>query len=269
MVSFLITGASRGIGLEFVRQLSDNSENTVFALVRNKSKANFLEPVAERPNVHVVQADVVSAEQLQQAAKEVAAITGGPLDVLIANAGANLGSGTSLANGDISQEALVQEVKDNFETNTISAILTHNAFLPLLRKGKHKKIIDISSAIGDTEFTKITEFEYFAPYGISKAALNFVVQKYAVELSPEGFTVLAISPGLVDTFGTKEGPPPTEKEINAMSVFFDKWIKASPGWDRKPITVQESVSRQLKVIHSAGPKDTGSFVSQNGNRDWL
>jgi NAD(P)-dependent dehydrogenase (short-subunit alcohol dehydrogenase family) len=269
MASYVITGASRGIGLEYVRQLSEEPKNTVFAVVRNKAKANFLEPVAGRPNVHVLEGDVQSIEKMQEAAKEVAAVTGGSLDFLIANAGGNIGSNTSLANSNIDQATIVQELKDNFDINATSVVITNNAFLPLLRNGKEKKIIDISSALGDIEFNKITEFPHSAPYGVSKAAVNFIVQKYAVELAPEGFTVLALSPGLVDTSSTKEGGPPSAEELKFLDAAADLWIKAAPGWDRKPITVQDSVSKQIKVIHSIGQEESGKLLSQNGNTTWI
>jgi NAD(P)-dependent dehydrogenase (short-subunit alcohol dehydrogenase family) len=269
MVSYVITGASRGIGLEYVRQLSENPNNTVFALVRSRAKSNFLEPYTERPNVHVVEGDVISIEKMQNAAKEVAAITGGSLDVLIANAAGSIGSNTSLANPSVDLAVVAQELKDNFEINAVSAVITNNVFLPLLRNGKEKKIIDISSALGDTEFTRVTGFAHIAPYAVGKAALNFIVQKYASELASEGFTVLALSPGLVDTSSTKEGPPPTAEQLKGMEAAANLWMKAAPNWDRKPISVQDSVSKQIKVIQGVGQKDSGKLLSQNGNTDWL
>ncbi|KAI9289832.1 NAD(P)-binding protein [Umbelopsis sp. AD052] len=271
MTSYLVTGASRGIGLEFIRQLSQDSNNTVIALVRNAAKSVYLQEISDLPNVHVVEGDVTSVETMQKAAEDVAAITGGSLDYILENAGGIYGSDTSLADPSNDLATLVNELKGNFELNAVSGVITTNAFLPLLRKGKAKKIILISSAIGDIQFTRTTGFAGNAPYGVGKAALNFIAQKYAVELADEGFVVLALSPGLVDTSSTKEGEQtqPSEEDLKKFQAIFDQWVKSQPDWDRKPLTVQDSVSKQLKVIAAVGPNDSGKLLSQNGNTAWL
>ncbi|KAI8584521.1 hypothetical protein K450DRAFT_216745 [Umbelopsis ramanniana AG] len=271
MTSYLVTGASRGIGLEFIRQLSEDSKNTVIALVRNAAKSVYLQEITHLPNVHVVEGDVTSIETMKKAAESVTAITGGTLDYIIENAGGDIGTDTSLANPNRDPSTLVEELKGNFELNAVSAVITTNAFLPLLRKGKAKKIILISSAIGDLEFTRITGFVGIPAYGVSKAALNYIAQKYAAELAAEDFVVLALSPGLVDTSSTKEGEQtqPSEEDIKKMQAIFEQWAKSQPDWDRKPLTVQDSVTKQLKVISSVGPKDSGKLLSQNGNTAWL
>jgi NAD(P)-dependent dehydrogenase (short-subunit alcohol dehydrogenase family) len=271
MTSYLVTGASRGIGLEFIRQLSEDSKNTVIGLVRNAAKSVYLQEISHLPNVHVVEGDVTSVETMHKAAESVAAITGGSLDYIIENAGGIYGSDTTLADPNSNQSTLVDELKGNFELNAVSGVITTNAFLPLLRKGKAKKIIFISSAVGDIQFTRTTGFAGTAAYGVGKAALNYIAQKYAAELTDEGFVVLALSPGFVDTSSTKEGEqtPPSEEDIKQLQAVFDLWVKSQPDWDRKPLTVQDSVSKQLKVISSVGPKDSGRLLSQNGNTAWL
>lgn len=86
-----------------------------------------------------------------------------------------------------------------YKTNVVGAVAATNAFLPLIEKGTQKKVINISSAAGDSEFVEKTGYTTGVPYGISKAALNFINTKYAVEFRGKGYTFLAISPGLVDT----------------------------------------------------------------------
>ncbi|KAK7063705.1 hypothetical protein R3P38DRAFT_2756566 [Favolaschia claudopus] len=95
MSSYVVTGASRGIGLEFVKQLSANDKNQVFAVVRNKSKATFLQDLS-RKNVTIVEADVTDAKALGLAAAEVAKATGNKLDYLINNAGSSTNPGFTL-----------------------------------------------------------------------------------------------------------------------------------------------------------------------------
>lgn len=86
-----------------------------------------------------------------------------------------------------------------FDINVIGPIHTINIFLPLLRAGNTKKVVTLSSGIGDLDLTLAADFGVHAPYSISKAALNMVVTKYAVEYKKDGFVFLAISPGLVNT----------------------------------------------------------------------
>ncbi|KAI9289833.1 NAD(P)-binding protein [Umbelopsis sp. AD052] len=271
MTSYVVTGASRGIGLEFIRQLSQDPNNTVIALVRNAAKSVYLQEISHLPNIHVVEGDVTSVEKMQKAAESVATITGGSLDYVIQNAGGIYGSDTSLADPSNDLSTLVDDLKGDFEVNAVSGVITTNAFLPLLRQGKAKKIILISSAIGDIQFTRTTGFAGIASYGAGKAALNFIAQKYAVELASEGFVVLPLSPGFVDTSSTKEGgqTQPSEEDIKKMQAIFDQWVKSQPDWDRKPLTLQDSVSKQLKVIAAVGPEDSGKLISQNGNTAWL
>ena len=81
----------------------------------------------------------------------------------------------------------------------MGAVAVTNAFLPLIEKGTQKKVINISSAAGDSEFAEQFGYMTAVPYGISKAALNFINTKYAIEFRGKGYTFLAIAPGLVDT----------------------------------------------------------------------
>ena len=86
----------------------------------------------------------------------------------------------------------------------MGAVAATNAFLPLIERGTQKKVINISSAAGDSEFVDKFGYVTSVPYSISKAALNLINTKYAVEFRGKGYTFLAISPGLVDTRGTRK-----------------------------------------------------------------
>ena len=76
---------------------------------------------------------------------------------------------------------------------------TINAFLPLLRAGPTKKIVTLTSAMADFEFVHKTKILLAGPYAISKAAANMVIAKYAAELGKDGFTVVGLAPGMVNT----------------------------------------------------------------------
>ena len=76
------------------------------------------------------------------------------------------------------------------------------AFLPLLRAGSTKKIVVVSTAGADPGFVRKVADASAAAYGITKAAALMAATKWAVKLQDEGFIVVSVSPGLVDTSGT-------------------------------------------------------------------
>jgi len=90
--------------------------------------------------------------------------------------------------------------------NLIGAINSINRFLPLIRNGQLKKIIYITSPTGDAEFTRKCGVTVTIGYTTTKAAMNLVMSKYAAELKGEGIKTLALSPGWVDTDGSKQLP---------------------------------------------------------------
>lgn len=90
--------------------------------------------------------------------------------------------------------------------NVVGVIHTINVFLPLIKAGKTKKIITISSGAGDLDSTLATEMDFAAPYSVSKAAVNLAIGKYAVKYKAEGIIFLSISPGMVDTSATALAP---------------------------------------------------------------
>jgi NAD(P)-dependent dehydrogenase (short-subunit alcohol dehydrogenase family) len=85
------------------------------------------------------------------------------------------------------------------KTNVINNIFVINSFLDLVRNGKEKKIILISSQSADIEFTRITGFPNLLGYSAAKAAIMVIITKYAVELAPYGIKTLSMSPGWVNT----------------------------------------------------------------------
>ncbi|KAJ7223950.1 hypothetical protein C8J57DRAFT_1391050 [Mycena rebaudengoi] len=263
MASYVVTGAARGIGLEFVTQLSADSNNTVFALVRNKSTANELNNLSSN-NISIIEADITDSTALQAAASEVSKATGGKLDYLINNAAYRSASGGFSLDEFPSDEALEQELMNNFKVNTVGVVHTINAFLPLLRLGSAKKVISLSSGMGDLDLTITTEHSGQGPYAISKAALNMVVAKYAVKYKAEGFVFLAISPGVVNTLVA----PPTAQQIEHGKTLKMRILKVAPDF-KGPITPKESVALQLDVIREWKVENTGAFVSQFGNKQWV
>ncbi|KAJ6601253.1 hypothetical protein DFH09DRAFT_1355441 [Mycena vulgaris] len=260
MPSYVITGAARGMGFEFVNQLSADGQNTLFALVRTKATATKLSALL-RNNITILEADITDAAALKVAADEVSKATGGKLDYLINNAALLPGYSGFTLDKYPSPEAVEKDLLDNFKVNTIGVVHTTNAFLPLLRNGSTKKVITLSSGVADLEYTLLRGNPNQASYSISKAALNMVVAKYAAQFKDEGFTFLAISPGLVNT----AVPRPTLQQLEALKQAIAKSV---PDF-KAPITPEESVKMQLEVINRWTVEDTGAFVSHYGNKQWL
>ena len=87
MTSWAVVGSARGIGFEFVRQISTRSNTTVIAFIRSQKTAGPLNELAtQRKNIHVIEIDISSPANLKSTAKKVSGLTGGKLDVLICNA---------------------------------------------------------------------------------------------------------------------------------------------------------------------------------------
>ncbi|KAL5354874.1 hypothetical protein ACLOAV_000965 [Pseudogymnoascus australis] len=201
MSSYVISGVSRGIGFEFLRQLSANPANTIFGLVRDKAavKAKVAAEIG-RQNIHIIQADTTDYVALEKAAQIVSEKTNGALDYLIANAA--LQAKTCLVGFDTlssDPEALEQDLITHFRINTIGAVHLFNAFVPLILNGRAKKVIAISTGISDPKMTLKADIYQATSYAISKAALNMVVAKFSAVYREKGVLFMAICPGAVDT----------------------------------------------------------------------
>ena len=97
------------------------------------------------------------------------------------------------------EESLEKEIHENIKANLLSNVFVINSFLDLVRNGKEKKIIFISSPSGDVEFTRITAISSLLGYSVSKAGMNIVTTKFGIELAQEGIKTLSLSPGWVNT----------------------------------------------------------------------
>lgn len=260
MPSYAIIGASRGIGLEMVRQLAAHPENTVFAVVRNADTSTHLVDFlagGERKNVHVLEGDIIDPAATKAAAAKVAGISGGALDVLIHNA-AHLNMAT-MYRGFLDYEdddALDKDFMDYFKANALGIVHSMNAFLPLLRNGSAKKVAVLSSPVGQRELVWNMHMSAAAVYGTSKAAADMVLTKYAVMLEGEGFIITGIIPGLVDTTDTAT-------DITLAKATLEKVLAKMGGGDSsaapKPLTVEVGARRILEAVGSLQPADAGKF----------
>jgi NAD(P)-dependent dehydrogenase (short-subunit alcohol dehydrogenase family) len=174
----LITGADRGLGLEFARQYA-KAEWLVFGTARTPDKAAELKALG----VRVMQLDFTDAASVARMAAE---LEEQPIDLLINNAGIANRDGYTLESLDFDSVARV------FAVNTIGPRRVTRALLPNLRHAPTKQIVHITSGLGSIEGK--TSGRYYG-YRESKAALNMFNRSLAAELKEEGFTCIVMSPG--------------------------------------------------------------------------
>ncbi|KAL1976811.1 hypothetical protein VTN31DRAFT_3093 [Thermomyces dupontii] len=194
MASYLVTGGSSGLGLELVKILVECfEEKDVFQVIATVGKES--ESLRDLKRKHesrlfVLQMCATDENSVKEAVKKVKGITNNGLDILINNAGV-----MSQTTTDVTQ---MTDLVSTFCANVNSVHLVTTAFLPLLKNGKSKKVLNISSAMGSIGLAQ-KYIGYPKPaYKISKAALNMLTRQYALDpgLHQEGFTFLAVNPGV-------------------------------------------------------------------------
>lgn len=184
MPTVMITGANRGLGLEFARQyLADGWR--VVATCRTPKQAKEL--VGLKGNIKIRPLDVTDAAQVRALARS---LKGTAIDVLINNAGI-FGPRKDVF-GRVDTEAW-DEV---FRVNVMAPMLISEVFADHVTRSEKKTIIAITSKMGSIEGTN-TGGGYI--YRSSKAALNMVMRSLSVTLKPRGITVAMIHPGWVRT----------------------------------------------------------------------
>ncbi|KAI8625029.1 hypothetical protein F5Y19DRAFT_467414 [Xylariaceae sp. FL1651] len=271
MPSYVITGASRGIGYEFLSQLSNDRDNTVIGLVRNKAttEEKLAKESKARPNVHILQADITDYNTLKQAAEDTANITGGSLDYLIANAGAASKYDFFDGFGVLGEQPKELEAALHycFNLNVVGNIHFFNLFMPLILKGQAKKVIAISSAMADNDLTAKFDIDWSAAYAISKAALNTAVAKFSAEYAKHGVLVMGICPGMVDT-GYYDNL--TEEQMKKVPGQIEKFKRYAPHFTG-PSTTESAVKDVMSVIRKSSVEngDGGAFLSHLGTKRWL
>lgn len=88
---------------------------------------------------------------------------------------------------------------EHFRINTVGPVHLFSIFMPLILKGRAKKVIAMSTGISDTEMTLKADIYHAVAYSISKAALNMAAAKFSAVYREQGVLVMAICPGAVDT----------------------------------------------------------------------
>ena len=194
----LVTGATRGIGLETVRQLAAAGVHTLLAGRNRQSAVNAaLKLQAEGLPVEALVLDVTDAGSIAAAAAEVKG-RHGRLDILVNNAGILVDDPTL----KVSQQTLATW-RQTFDTNVFGLIAVTQAFLPLLQASAAGRIVNVSSILGSLALhadpsSPIYDFKVPA-YNVSKSAVNAWTVQLAYELRESRIKVNTIHPGYVRT----------------------------------------------------------------------
>jgi NAD(P)-dependent dehydrogenase (short-subunit alcohol dehydrogenase family) len=217
----LITGANRGLGLELARQYSAAGWQ-VIGTARSPAEADEL----QQTGVQVLQLDVTNQESVDRLANE---LRNRPIDMLINNAGIlPMMSKIPDINFDVVNQILA--------VNTLGPMRVTQALLPNLKRGKVKKIVNITSNLGSID--ENTDGGFYG-YRESKAALNMFTRTLAAELRPAGFICIVLNPG---------------------------WVQTDMGGPSAPLQPPESVQGMRKVIDKLAPDDNGTFWSHDGTQ---
>jgi NAD(P)-dependent dehydrogenase (short-subunit alcohol dehydrogenase family) len=226
MPTVLVTGANRGIGLEFVRQYAKAGDR-VIAVSRHPDQARELAAIAGRADGRVSTPAADVADDASMAALK-AQVGDQPIDVVVANAGV-MGPERQHQPGKLDFAGWLETLS----TNTLGPMRTAEAFLPNLKAGREKKLIAITSGMGSTAEAG----GGYLAYRSSKAALNNAWRNLAPALRKDGITAVVLSPG---------------------------WVKTDMGGAGAELTPEQSVSAMRRLIAGFTPKDAGRFLGVRG-----
>jgi NAD(P)-dependent dehydrogenase (short-subunit alcohol dehydrogenase family) len=224
MPTALITGASRGLGLEFCHQLQARGW-TVHACARSAGDTAAL-PGLTYHNVDV--ADFAAIDRLAET------LAGASIDLLINNAG--LGPRHNAEIGDIDYD-LWRRVMD---VNTLAPIKMIEAFVDQVARSDRKLVVSISSELGSltqVDRNGLGRSGAWLSYRVSKAALNMAHQAIKYRLSEQGITSVLLHPG---------------------------WVATGLGGMNAPTSPAASVEALLKLIGRLTPQDHGLFLGSDG-----
>ena len=175
-VVYVVSGATRGIGLGVVEQLAKRSTAIIYAGARNLAKADKLQQLAkQRANVHVVQLDAKSEADHKALAAQVQA-EAGRADVVWANAGIATPEGWAPVH-----EQTLASIREHIEVNTFHPLLMYQAFRALLHKSSAPKFFVTSSRSGSMGLMEQFSAVPVLGYSASKAATNNIVRRIHFE----------------------------------------------------------------------------------------
>lgn len=206
MPTCLITGANRGIGLEFVHQLSKDYD--IIATARHPSNAGELLATGAR----VEALDVANESSVSDLA---ARLSGESIDLLINNAGVF----TDRQDGFDSITS--EQFETSFRVNAVGPLLVTRALLANIERGARKLVVNITSQMGSCKLATDGGAGGHFAYRSSKAALNMQTVLMAGALKDRGISVVGFHPGWVQTdMGGQNATLTTSESVGSMIAAF-------------------------------------------------
>lgn len=223
----LITGANRGLGLEFSRQYLERGAEVIAACRRPAAASALLALAARFPGrIHVLPLDLADERSIAELASEVRLI-GDRLDRLINNAGVLVAGERP---GSIRAESLIR----SFLTNAVGPLLLTEALVDVLARSQDPRVVAISSRLGSIGATQ----RFGTPsYAISKAALNMATRQLAFALRPRGILCFVLSPG---------------------------WVRTDMGGPSAELAPEQSVAAMIELIERLDANAAGGFFDFDG-----
>lgn len=226
----LVTGANRGMGLEWARQTLARGAR-VWAGARHPEAADDLHRLRdEHPDrLAIVALDVADADSVEAALRRVEHEAEG-LDLLVNNAAILPDTPAGKELGKLDADTLLQTLR----VNAVAPLLLAQRSLPLLRRGQDPVVVSISSGWGSVSRAG-AGWPY--AYCASKAALDMAMRIFAGDVREEGITSVLFDPG---------------------------WVRTEMGGVGASLSPEQSVREMLAVVDGMGPEDTGRFLNRRG-----
>jgi short-subunit dehydrogenase len=226
MPTVLITGANRGLGLEFCRQYADSGWN-VIACCRNPAQADELSALRQRyASIQIEALDLTHLDQIDKLSKK---LSDASIDILINNAGVyddNRNNGFGQLDYQVWHNSLL--------INTLVPIKMAETFLPQIIHGDKMLIVNVSSLMGSVSDNDSGGSIF---YRSSKAALNASMKSLSIELRNQNIGVLILHPG---------------------------WVQTDMGGANALIDSKTSVSGMCAVINGFTLAQSGAFIKYDG-----
>ena len=250
MKSVLITGASRGIGLETALKFG-RAGYKVFATMRNPEKASALEQKIKNESLDIIKfkMDVDSDVSVKQCIDHIKQHYGS-VDILVNNAGIE-------RHGSI-EEMPIDDFQAVMNTNYLGVLRCIKALLPQMRQNKNGCIINVASVSGHIANSPL------GAYAASKFALEAISEALAQEVKPFNIKVAIVEPGIIDTDMAADIAV-DDKSIYPNSKRQANLFKAALKTPTPPTLVAEKIlevaqNNDWKLRHPVGP-DAEPFIA--------
>jgi NAD(P)-dependent dehydrogenase (short-subunit alcohol dehydrogenase family) len=239
----VVTGSSSGIGYETSLLLARN-QFTTYATMRNLNKSEGLREIATKEKIplKVAQLDVNNDSSVDNAIDSIIK-ENGKIDLLVNNAGYDLFGSL--------EDASIEEIREQFETNFFGVVRTTKAVVPTMRKQRSGTIVNISSVGGRLGLTP-----FGTAYHASKFAIEGLTESLRHELAEFNINIILVEPGairsnFVDNIKTVKGfdsnKSPYAKTVQQMFQGLDTFFASSS----HPVDVAQVI---LNAVNSPSPE---------------